>query len=202
LILGIETSSRLCSLCFWREDTCVFYAEEDIGVGHASAFFALLERAQKTSGLCLKDVTHIAVTRGPGSFTGIRVGLAIAKGFELAGNLDLLGLTCFDVGTTLSPSHLTCFAIDTKRNDFYGALYQGSHCLEMGIWTREDVFERLKTPDVLLMTDRVEMFPEVSLKNLRLTAQDVARSAAHFLKSDPKIFSKDPFYMRPAKVYE
>jgi tRNA threonylcarbamoyl adenosine modification protein YeaZ len=205
LILGIETSSGLCSVCFWQGGSCLAYAEEDIGFGHASTFFALLEQVQKTSGLILKDTTHIAVTRGPGSFTGIRVGLSIAKGFELGGNLPLLGLTCFEVGLrTVSHTPHTLFALDTKRNDFYGAFYENDHCVETGIWTKEDVLERLKKQPATLIADKVDVFPDPILPHLlHLTAQDVACTAEHhLLKGSSDIFSKDPFYLRPPKVYE
>ncbi len=219
LILGIETSSSLCSVCFWREGSCLSYEGEDIGFGHASTFFALLERAQKSSGLRLKDVTHIAVTRGPGSFTGIRVGLSIAKGLELAGGLTLLGLTCFEVGLqTLPHAPITFFALDTKRNDFYGALYEEGRCIETGIWTEDDVLRKfhesfqespqglLQRQQATLVTDKLEVFSTlpafVTRQSFQLTARDVAQAAEHYLSKEVDIFSKDPFYLRPPKVYE
>ncbi len=201
LILGIETSSRLCSLCFWHEGRAVVYAEENVGFGHAATFFALLEQIQISSGISLKDATHVAVTRGPGSFTGIRVGLAIAKGLSMAGNLPLLGLTCFEVARHKFPSDSHLFAFDTKRNDFYGALYEGGNCLSMGIWTKDDVLKRLEMFKGSFVTDAGASFPEGSV-DLTLTAQDVASAACDVLHHSPTIFSQDPFYLRPPKVYE
>ena len=140
LILGIETSASLCSVCLWSERRSVASLTEDVGFGHASVFFDLLERLEGQlavqpgvqpevqsgvrSNYSLIDLTHVAVTRGPGSFTGIRVGLSIANGMALAGEMPLLGLTVFDVVRhRTQPNGPVCVALDTKRQDFYTAFY-------------------------------------------------------------------------------
>jgi len=201
LILGIETSASLCSLCLWDQNKAITYAEADIGVGHASVLFELLERIEKESGLSLKNITHVAIARGPGSFTGIRVGLSFATGLALAGNLPILGLTCFEIALhKLSLIHTFGVAFDTKRQDFYGAFYQNDQCLEMGIWTKETLLQKQKSLNASLWTDVPQLFEEAT--PLRLTAQDVAHAAAFYQKITPNIFSQDPFYLRPPKVYE
>lgn len=204
LILGIETSSSLCSLCLWQGGRSLVYEAEDIGYGHAAVFFKLLEQARDRANISFKDITHIAITRGPGSFTGIRVGLAIAKAFELAADIPLLGLTTFEVA--LQSGHYgdsPCFALDTKRGDFYGALYEKGEMHASGVWTEGEVRARTKPPRPLV-TDQSEAFlgERVDVHSLTLTAEDVARAAETVMKIKPDSFSSDPFYLRPPKVYE
>jgi tRNA A37 threonylcarbamoyladenosine modification protein TsaB len=109
---------------------------------------------------------------------------------------------------TVPHSPITFFALDTKRNDFYGALYEGDRCVEIGIWTKDDVLERLKNQQGTVITDKIDAFPDSIPRHLlRLTAKDVAQAAEYYLstglgKRSSDIFSKDPFYLRPPKVYE
>ena len=147
IILGIETSSSLCSVCFWSEGRLLASVEKDIGFGHASVFFELLAQLESQSGYALKGASHVAVTRGPGSFTGIRVGLSIAKGISMAGNLPLLGLTVFDVVRYgLYPKKPVCIALDTKRQDFYGAVCGLGTDPEPAIFTKDDILSLCQTP--------------------------------------------------------
>lgn len=177
------------------------YEEIDIGLGHASILFDLLSRLEATSKISLKDSTHIALTRGPGSFTGIRVGLSFAKGLSLAGHLPILGLTCFEVAMHKLNGQSIGIAFDTKRNDFYGAFYKENACLDVGVWSQETVLEKQKQWGIdSLWIDKPEQFSRAY--SLKLTAQDVASAAAFYLDHNPSVFSKDPFYLRPPKVYE
>ena len=201
MILGIETSGSLCSLCFWDQGKSLASQEADIGVGHASVLFELLERIEKGSGLTLKTVTTIAINRGPGSFTGIRVGLSFAKGIALAGNLPILGLTGFEIAVhKLGLNNTLGIAFDTKRQDFYGAFYQHHECLKMGVWTSTDLLQKKELFKASLWTDAPHLLKESTL--LKLTAQDVAAAAIFYQTKQPSLFSNDPFYLRPPKVYE
>ena len=205
VILGIETSSTLCSVCFWSRGKLLASAEEDIGFGHASVFFSLLGRLEKEASCTLQDITHVAVTRGPGSFTGIRVGLSIAKGFAFAGNLPLLGLTTFEVARhSLAFDGPTCVALDTKRQDFYAAFEGLEDMPPPGIFSKEDILAVLeKHSDVRLISDSLISFPDLkSACGLKLTSRDVAHAAEDFLKAESASFSSEPFYLRPPKVYE
>jgi tRNA threonylcarbamoyl adenosine modification protein YeaZ len=202
LIVGVETSASLCSLCFLENGEVIAYEEADIGMGHASVLFDLLARAEKTSGRSLKAATHLAVTRGPGSFTGIRVGLAFATGVSLANSLPILGLTCFDVAAyKLKKERFIGIAFDTKRQDFYSAFYKEGKCLEMGVWSLEEVLEKKDQWGIdRLWTDVPDSLPSAHL--LRLNAKDVAEAVGFYATTNPTLFSAEPFYLRPPKVYE
>lgn len=209
-ILAVETSTSLCSLCLWEEQRPIAYEEVSTSTSQASVLFELLERIQSQTNVDLRMLSHVAVTRGPGSFTGLRVGLSFAKGISLSASIPLLGLSCFEVamhkvktlGMTMG---VVCFCLDTKREDFYTAFYEGDRCLEIGVFNTESLLEKARQLNVqFFFTDKYWSIEEGACfqNSLRLTAADVARAAQDFLHYAPSLFSVDPLYLRPPKVYE
>src|SRR5271163_505984 len=98
-LLAIETSGSGCSAAVWWADALV--AERRVGLdrGHAAALLPLVRDAMAdaaAAGLAWCDLAAVGVTVGPGSFTGIRVGLAAARGFGLALGIPVLGVTSFE----------------------------------------------------------------------------------------------------------
>ena len=81
-ILALDTSGTDCAVCIYDALSKTVLAEvtEDIGKGHAERLIALVDAAFSMVGLQLSDIGKIVVTIGPGSFTGIRVGVAAARG--------------------------------------------------------------------------------------------------------------------------
>jgi tRNA threonylcarbamoyladenosine biosynthesis protein TsaB len=95
MILALETSSSLCAVCVLDAATGVVLADisNDIGRGHAERLMEDVAEALKLAGISYSDLTAIACGIGPGSFTGIRVGVAAARGFALALKIPVRGVT-------------------------------------------------------------------------------------------------------------
>lgn len=95
MILALETSSSLCAVCLYDAASGKIAAQisNDIGRGHAERLMDDIGDVLKQVGLTYKDVTMLACGVGPGSFTGIRVGVAAARGFALALKLPVHGVT-------------------------------------------------------------------------------------------------------------
>lgn len=93
-ILAIETGTRSCSVAIVTrlQDTPVFNLVET-DHGHATMLMPMIEQALKESGCAYGDLSRIAVAVGPGSFTGIRVGLAAALGLSLASGVPAVGIS-------------------------------------------------------------------------------------------------------------
>ncbi len=105
--------------------------------GQAEFLIPMIDQCATESNLGLKDLDCIAVTRGPGSFTGVRIGLATARSLGLALNIPVLGISTLDVIARSTPDNKnTLFLIDTKRGDFYGQVGEGT---EPRIWGEEDI---------------------------------------------------------------
>jgi tRNA threonylcarbamoyladenosine biosynthesis protein TsaB len=95
LILAIDTALDACSAGVLDTDAGKLIAQqsEPMKRGHAEALMPLIARVMKESGIAFASLDRIAVTTGPGSFTGLRVGLSAARGIALAANKPVVGLT-------------------------------------------------------------------------------------------------------------
>ena len=98
LTLAIDTAANFCSACVWDEasDHVVAQEERDIGRGHAEQLMQLVETVMRSGGRDYAELGRIAVAVGPGSFTGIRVGVAAARGFGLALGIPVVGVTTLE----------------------------------------------------------------------------------------------------------
>src|SRR6516165_6421053 len=120
IVLGLDTCLAACSVAVSEGARVLAYASETMARGHQERLAPMAERVMAEAGLDFQQLERIGVTVGPGSFTGLRVGLAFAKGLGLA-----LGKPCVGVGTleALAASEpgpgLTVAAIDAKRHQVY-----------------------------------------------------------------------------------
>lgn len=95
LILAIDTALDACAAAVLDTNTSQLIAQESLPMkrGHAEALMPLIARVIKAAGIAFVALDRIAVTTGPGSFTGLRVGLSAARGIGLAANRPVVGLT-------------------------------------------------------------------------------------------------------------
>jgi tRNA threonylcarbamoyladenosine biosynthesis protein TsaB len=95
LILAIDTALDACAAAILDTDAGRLIAQESQAMkrGHAEALMPLIARVIKDAGIAFASLDRIAATTGPGSFTGLRVGLSAARGIALAANKPVVGLT-------------------------------------------------------------------------------------------------------------
>jgi tRNA threonylcarbamoyl adenosine modification protein YeaZ len=94
-VLAIDTALEACSAAVLDTERASIVARESLVMarGHAEALMPLVKRMMEQAALAFSDLDRIAVTTGPGSFTGLRVGIAAARGFGLAAGRPVVGLT-------------------------------------------------------------------------------------------------------------
>lgn len=92
----MDTAANFCSACVWDGERVLAAEERDIGRGHAEQLVETVEAALAAAGTQFADIGRIAVAVGPGSFTGIRVGVAAARGFGLALGVPVMGVTTLE----------------------------------------------------------------------------------------------------------
>src|SRR5258705_752678 len=95
LILDIDTALDACAAAVLDTDAGKLIAQESLAMkrGHAEALMPLIARVIKQSGIAFASLDRIAATTGPGSFTGLRVGLSAARGIALAASKPVVGVT-------------------------------------------------------------------------------------------------------------
>ncbi len=97
IILALDSSIGISSVAIWHTDKIAAYLENRESTMQAAKLMPLVEEALKAANLRYADLTHVACTTGPGSFTGIRIGMAAARGIAFAANIPSLGFTTLEV---------------------------------------------------------------------------------------------------------
>ncbi len=129
LILNIETSTTICSVCLAQGETVIDYREDRTGNSHAKILTVFIEELFKSKNLPLSALDAVAVSSGPGSYTGLRIGTSAAKGLCYALNKPLISvptLLALAIGIQQKqqvPSAYYMPVLDARRMDAYIALY-------------------------------------------------------------------------------
>lgn len=124
-ILALDTAASWCSVAVYHADGDVVLADvsENIGKGHAEVLMDYIERAVTEAKLSLRDMDRVAVNIGPGSFTGVRIGVSAARGFALALDVPAIGITAFEALAAetqiLSPEKPILVLLDAHRGEIY-----------------------------------------------------------------------------------
>jgi tRNA threonylcarbamoyladenosine biosynthesis protein TsaB len=131
LILAIDTALDACAAAVLDTDAAKIIAQESQPMkrGHAEALMPLIARVMKTSGIAFTSLDRIAVTTGPGSFTGLRVGLSAARGIALAAAKPAVGLTTLTAYAAAfvgaNSAHPVLSAIDARHDHVYFQMVSG-----------------------------------------------------------------------------
>lgn len=128
-ILSIDTASDICGVSILENNKLICNLDLNTGRTHSENLMPMIDKAFKKTELSLKDIDLIACDIGPGSFTGIRIGIATAKAFH-----DSIGIPCIGVSSLESLAYnekenlcnddFVCSIIDCKNNNCYYAIYQ------------------------------------------------------------------------------
>jgi tRNA threonylcarbamoyladenosine biosynthesis protein TsaB len=102
-LLAIDSGGRACSAAVWRAGAVIATETVEAEHGQAATLMPLIQRVMADSGLRYGDLARIAVTVGPGSFTGLRVGLAAALGLALAADRPAVGISSFQAAAAALP---------------------------------------------------------------------------------------------------
>ena len=131
IILALECASRACSVAVLRGGQIVAHDFRLMERGQAEALAPMIRSVMKLGETGFPDIGLLAVSVGPGAFTGLRIGLSMARGLALAAGLPLLGITNFDAiaeaapELKAAPDRRLLAALETKRADLYVQLFQG-----------------------------------------------------------------------------
>jgi len=126
LILAFETSAKAASVALMKDGVLLGESYQNTGLTHSQTLLVMARDLLTQCGLEVSDVTHVAVAEGPGSFTGIRIGVAAAKGLSWGGQKPLCGVsTLHAMALSLGAwEGIVCPVMDARRNQVYNALFR------------------------------------------------------------------------------
>ena len=126
LILNIDTAVDAASICLARDEAIIATASNEKQKDHAAWLHEAIRSIIKSGDSSFTDLDAIAVTGGPGSYTGLRIGMAAAKGICYVINKPLISLNTLEVmagAVKDSSANLLCPMIDARRMEVFTALY-------------------------------------------------------------------------------
>ncbi|MDX2223106.1 MAG: tRNA (adenosine(37)-N6)-threonylcarbamoyltransferase complex dimerization subunit type 1 TsaB [Rhodospirillaceae bacterium] len=133
LILAFDTSGAGLDICLWRDGAVLAAHRAAMDRGQAEALMPAINAVMARAGVDYAALDRVAVTCGPGSFTGVRVSLAAARGIALAADIACIGVASTEVLAAAVPAHerrtgdgtarRIAAVIDTKRGDLYAQMF-------------------------------------------------------------------------------
>ena len=226
-ILGIESAALVASVAILDEDITIAEYTTNFKKTHSETLLPMLDEIIKMTGIDCSELSAIAVSGGPGSFTGLRIGAACAKGLGLALDLPLIHVSTLDAMALniCSSDAIIVPIMDARRNQVYTSIYKNDSNLEiikdsMAV-AIDELFEILKDLDnkeeikkIIFLGDGVPVFREYIDKNLEIAhdfapanlnrqrASNIAMLGLKMFKEGKSLFSDDmrPEYLRKSQA--
>lgn len=126
ICLGIDTTGNYCSVSIVDDCSILAFAVEEMSRGHAERLGLMVKEALAKASIKVSDIDKISVSSGPGSFTGLRVGLSFAKGLALPHNIPVVGISILEIwALSADPAQnenvLAC--ADVRRNQVFWQIF-------------------------------------------------------------------------------
>ncbi|MDX1717140.1 MAG: tRNA (adenosine(37)-N6)-threonylcarbamoyltransferase complex dimerization subunit type 1 TsaB [Anderseniella sp.] len=206
LILAVDTAHAACSACVYEAATgkALASASEPMRQGHAERLPGLVEEVLQSANKTFRDIDRLAACSGPGTFTGVRIGLAFVRGLALVLNVPVIGITTFEALAASAQSTMPgsdCWVIqDARRGEVYvqGFGPDGKPLGEAQVLDRDTASTNLSSASGLAIGSGIEL---VSLSDaMAATAlpaipdiEQIARLAAD---AEPGDGPPSAFYLR------
>ncbi|MEW7293100.1 tRNA (adenosine(37)-N6)-threonylcarbamoyltransferase complex dimerization subunit type 1 TsaB [Aquimarina sp. 2304DJ70-9] len=212
-ILCIETSTTNCSVSLAKDDEIIAFEEDyDTKYSHAERLHNFIDKVIKKGGVSFKDLSAISVSMGPGSYTGLRIGVSAAKGLCYALDIPLISiptLHSLSMQVALEDDSVIVPMIDARRMEVYSAIFSSSYKeireTKAEILTEESFLSYLQRGKVYFIGNGVEKFSSICKNNNAVFIQNKLPSANEMARlSYSKFLAKDfedvsyfePYYLK------
>lgn len=173
-ILSIDTSSNICGVSILENENLLCKSDINTGTTHSENLMPIIESSFKKVNFSLKDINLIVCDKGPGSFTGIRIGISTAKAFSDSLNIPCIGVSSLEcLAYNIELPGLICSIIDCKNDNCYFALYELSNnqyieLIEPSAENIQTVIQKLsnyKNSNITFVGDGVYIFKNILSEN-------------------------------------
>lgn len=124
-ILSIDTASKICAVAILEDDKLIKEIKIDNGLTHSEKLMPIIKQILDETNLSLKNIDLLVCDKGPGSFTGIRIGVATVKAFTDSLQIPAIGISSLEtLAYNIKEEGLICSLIDAKNSNVYFSLYE------------------------------------------------------------------------------
>lgn len=223
-ILAIDTSATVASAAFCENDEPIAVYSQKSGLTHSQTMLPMIRDLMRNSGVTIDDIDMMAVSAGPGSFTGVRIGISTVKGLAFGKNKICVGVSTLEAMARGIASFcidaLICPVMDARRGQLYTAVFkpQGGRLIRLmpdSLISAEELSERLDAYDkpVYFTGDGYGIIEAMSLPFMRETPKHarwqsgygvaLAALESYRLAEDKSILTDvllRPEYLRPSQA--
>jgi tRNA threonylcarbamoyladenosine biosynthesis protein TsaB len=178
-ILGIDTSTPCGSVGLIHDDRVISEYILNIPVTHSERLLSAIELVLREARCAIGDLDGWAISLGPGSFTGVRIGVSTVKGLAFATQKPVAGVSTLDVlASQISPTlYLICPIIDARKREVYTAFYRYA---EGTVLTRQSEYEAIGPEDLIKRIEEPTIFIGDGVKTYGDGLRNVLASLAIF----------------------
>ena len=215
-VLGIDTSAVVCSVALVSEDETVVSRTVSEGLTHSETLLPLVKEILDESGFRISELDGIAISNGPGSFTGLRIGISTVKGLAICHDLPCIGVSTIEALAMNALNYegaIVCPVMDARRGEFYNGLFRVKDralvrlCEDRAVHGDKIAEELSCYENVLILGDGAEKFIQqkpdfaqaIAPSDLRFQSGDsVARLGIRMMRSGCSFSCKElsPKYLR------
>ncbi len=214
LILAVDTSGGVCSAAVLRENFILSESYMNAGRTHSETIGPMIDFCLSCSGHSIRDIDLFACAAGPGSFTGLRIGIGMIKAFSHASGKPVIGVNTLDslARNVWGTDETVCPIIDARRGEVYTASYKnGKRITEYKAEPFDDVLKKLRGTPTLFLGDAAEKYKEKIIAEGYSTAREgevyqragsVGLEAFHMYLIGKKTdaYGLEPFYLRETQA--
>ena len=211
-ILTLDTSSNICGVAVLQDNTLVKDFSQDLGLTHSETLMPIIKNALNNLKMDLKDIDLIVCDKGPGSFTGIRIGVATTKAFSDSLGISSIGISSLEaLAYNIKNDGVICSLIDAKNENVYVGVFEkisDTYLLRRNFSTETifDILEEFKNAEynITFVGDGAIAYKDIILEKLpnSMFAQNNELSAynlglaglKHYLDND--MSDTLPLYLR------
>ena len=211
LTLALDTSMAACSVCVYDTDKSLVIGanQQFMDRGQAEALAPMVQETMKMAGVGFADLGRIAVTTGPGTFTGVRIGLAMARGLGVALNIPIIGINSLAaIAANEAVKNIPIVvAVDARAGEIYFASYDlsGHEVTGPAVVSLDEARKLMPTHSVAILGTAAELLLQKLGSHLHLRsdagdlpiAENFVRLAAGIPVSD---IPPEPLYLRAPDV--
>jgi len=156
-ILGIDTSTMMGAVGIVDDDSLIAELRTNIELTHSERLMMHIDSLLKSAHLTLADIDGFSVTLGPGSFTGLRIGITAVKAMAYATGKPIAGVQTLDVLADNLPyaKYQVCPILDARKKQVYAAIYKSTDTKRLtlmpgSVMTPEELAEKIEEPTIFL----------------------------------------------------